>query len=845
MNKNYFNYLFLLFSAGLLLSCATNSNQHFASKSKHYKKSDRPVWAAKKFQYNPSETKYFDLKHTKLEVSFDWEKKQLIGHAELTLKPHFHPQNILVLDAKGFEIKTLTVEAKGETVNSSFTYDQKQLVVNLGTQYTRNDSLIVLIDYIAKPDELPKGGSQAITSDKGLYFINADGKDANKPKQIWTQGETEASSCWFPTIDAPNQKMTQELYITVENKYKTLSNGDFMYSTQNAGGTRTDYWKQDKPHAPYLCVMAIGEFAVVEDKWRDIPVNYYVEPAYERYARSIFGNTPEMLEFFSKKLGYDYAWDKYSQVIIRDYVSGAMENTSATTFMEAVQSTDRELLDRNWDDIISHELFHHWFGDLVTCESWSNLPLNESFATYGEYLWFEHKFGQDEADYHLQIDLSQYMEESKAKQEPLIRYYYNDREDMFDRHSYAKGGCVLHMLRKYLGDDAFFAGLSNYLKKNQFKAVEISHLRLAMEETSGEDLNWFFDQYFMSPGHVKLAVETKYTEGKLHIDAVQLQDTLYTPKYRMPLAIDVWVKDQKVRHKVWIEDLVQSFDFDVTDKPDLVLIDAEQQLVGEIIHDKTDEELVFQYAHAENYRTRYEAVSKLIGTKLDKASNRQMMFAALNDPFWFLRSAAIENFKAYKGTGKDTVEALVKALAMTDRKPSVKADAIGYLASLSNQGQYQDICLKGMNDSAYSVVGASLSAYLKLNKADASSLINKFEKEDNVEIVGALAKYYATKGDSSKFDWFVEKIDKGSGRELYYILTDFTKYAQKLNNAHKMKAVKVMEPIARTNTSFYAKFAAYKGISAFKELEGVAELREDIKAKEPNAKFKERFAQIP
>ena len=169
-------------------------------------------------------------------------------------------------------------------------------------------------------------------------------------------------------------------------------------------------------------MMAIGEFAIVKDKWRGIDVSYYVEPKFEKYARMVFGNTPEMIEFFSQKFGVDYPWKKYSQVVVRDFVSGAMENTTATVHMEALQHDHRYHLDETEEDYISHELSHHWFGDYVTCESWANLPLNESFATYAEVLWREYKYGIDEAEHHLSGDFSSYFAESQTKREPLIRF---------------------------------------------------------------------------------------------------------------------------------------------------------------------------------------------------------------------------------------------------------------------------------------------------------------------------------------------------------------------------------------------------------------------------------------
>ena len=219
-----------------------------------------------------------------------------------------------------------------------------------------------------------EGGSAAITSDKGLYFINPKGEDPNVMPQIWTQGETEASSVWFPTIDAPNVKTTQEMFITVKDKYTTLSNGKFLGSTKNENGTRTDHWKQDLPHAPYLFMMTVGEFKVIKDSYtrkngEKMPVNYYVEKEWESSAQAIFGETPAMIKYFSELLDLEFPWDKYHQVVVRDYVSGAMENTGAVIFGDYAYKTERELLDENDQSTIAHELFHHWFGDLVTAES--------------------------------------------------------------------------------------------------------------------------------------------------------------------------------------------------------------------------------------------------------------------------------------------------------------------------------------------------------------------------------------------------------------------------------------------------------------------------------------------
>jgi len=462
--------------------------------------------------YQATNSRVNDLIHTKLEVKFDWEKQHLLGVAELTFKPYFYETDELVLDAKGFDIHSVEKYSSDSQPGMlgnlwrqlEYRYDGMKITIDLAKTYTRNDRYIIRIKYTAKPNELKSVGSAAITGDKGLYFINPLGEDPKKMPQIWTQGETESSSCWFPTIDSPNEKTTQELSITVKDKYKTLSNGKMVTSTKNSDGTRTDYWKQDLKHAPYLFMMAVGEFDITQDFWTrpdgtKMEVNYYTEPEYTPYAKDIFGKTPKMIQFFSDKLGVEYPWHKYNQIVVRDYVSGAMENTTAVIHGDFLYQTDRELLDSDNESIIAHELFHHWFGDLVTAESWSNLTINESFANYSQYLWDEYEHGREEADKNAYGEMSGYfMSGARSGYHDLVYFNYESEMEMFDGHSYNKGGRILHMLRYYLGDDAFFASLKHFLNKMKFKATEAHDLRLSFEEVSGKDLNWFFNQWYFN-----------------------------------------------------------------------------------------------------------------------------------------------------------------------------------------------------------------------------------------------------------------------------------------------------------------------------------------------------------
>jgi len=436
---------YFLFALAVALVSRSAAQFHFTPRDDSWKKI-----------YRASDTRINDLVHTKVDVRFDYSKSYLYGKVWITLKPHFYPTDSLRIDAKGMNIKKVALIQKAKMVPLKYTYDSLSLNIKLDRTYRGGEPYMIYVDYTSKPDEYDAQGSIAIKNAKGLYFINPLGKEKDKPTQIWTQGETEATSVWVPTIDRINQKTTEEIRMTVPAKYVTLSNGKLVGQRNNSDGTRTDTWKMDLPHSPYLFFMAVGEFAIVKDYYKGREVSYYVEKPYEKVARKIFGETPEMMRFFSKILDFEYPWVKYAQIVGRDYVSGAMENTTATLHREGLQQNARQLTDGNkYEEYIPHELFHQWFGDLVTAESWSNLTLNESLANYSEILWDEYRHGKDAADARNYNDMAEYLS-GGSQNKDLVRYYYRDKEDMFDLVSYNKGGRILHMLRNYVGDSAFF-----------------------------------------------------------------------------------------------------------------------------------------------------------------------------------------------------------------------------------------------------------------------------------------------------------------------------------------------------------------------------------------------------
>lgn len=683
--------------------------------------------------YRQTHTKSTELKHTKLKVSFDYAKEQMSGEEWLTASPYFYPSDSLVLDAKAMLIHEVALDKNGSKTPLKYDYKNDVLKINLNKTYNRNQDYTVYIKYTARPNEVKDKGSAAITDAKGLYFINAQGKDTDKPTQIWTQGETEASSAWFPTIDKPNQKTTQEIYMTVPDKYVTLSNGLMKSSTKENNGMRTDHWLMDKKHAPYLFFMGVGEYAVVKDKWRNIPVDYYVEKEYEPYAKQIFGNTPEMIEFFSKRLNYDYPWSKYSQITARDYVSGAMENTTAVLHQESAQQKPGDLIDENkWEDVISHELFHHWFGDLVTAESWSNLTVNESFANYSEYLWNEYKYGKDFADYTLMKASEGYFRDPSNVSKDLVRFDYHSREDMFDAVSYNKGGSILHMLRNYLGDDAFFEGLNDYLKTNEYGTGEAQQVRLSLEKVSGKDLNWFFNQWYYGSGHPKISYTTSFEPVKKTV-TVTINQNQIGENFQFPLAIDVYENGKPTRKNVWVAAREKNdFTFQVAKNPDFVNINADGVLLAEFTETKTPEQFFTQYTNSKEFLSRYKAVENAVENKGVNPASLKTLVAALKDTNFRIRMKALSGLDLSKPDQAKAALSEVEKMASNDPKTLVQSAAISALAKTKDK-KYLPLFEKGMNAISNSVKGSSLSGISLVDPAKVATLADKIDLESASE----------------------------------------------------------------------------------------------------------------
>jgi len=761
--------------------------------------------------YRATPERKADILHTSLHLQFDWATETVIGSAELTFTPFFYPIDTLVLDAKELEVQSVTLGADSPV---AFDHQVDLLYIPLPQKTTRADTLTVTIDYRARPTA--SGGSAAITSNQGLFFINPRGEETGKPRQIWTQGETEWNSRWYPTIDEPNERFTQTISLRVDTNFTTLSNGVKTRVEHHDDGTRTDTWSLDRPHAPYLTMIAVGEWAVIEDDWEGIPLGYYVEPAYAKDARAIFAHTEEMLAFFSDTLDTPYPWPVYNQVVVRDYVSGAMENTTAVVFGDFVQRHARELIDQPNDLIVAHELMHHWFGNLVTCESWAHLTLNEGFASYAEYLWLEHWEGREEADFHLRTERRVYM--SGFNFHPLIHYQYADAEDMFDAHSYNKGAAVLHMLRNELGDAAFFSGLKTYLHNNAGQPVEEDDLRQALEAACGRDLRPFFQQWFLSSGHPMVQVQHDWDPSAeavtLRLEQVQNPDQMPAVFY-LPITVEIWVGRTPERRTIVMDRRQQNFVLEGFAKaPRLVLIDPDRNLLAEWTHQRPVESYADQYRLATNVMNRMDAVNYLIEYEVPQTDD--ILREALHDPFWAIRARAAEVV-----TWKDHTDQL-RELALNDPHSSVRAEALLRLT----EGEADDLVPLAVQilerDSAYRVMGAALEVLSDQDPDRAIRLAKTLENESTADLLLSLAHIYAQSGNPVHLPFFAKASDRVEQELAFYFFEYYQELARLANPAEAAKVRDLLYNIASDHGEpLYRRFATAYALNEWKNADQV------------------------
>ena len=606
-----------------------------------------------------------DVQHVKLVIALDFEQETISGTAYTTLTALYEEVRTITFDAVELHIEQVSLENGPELTYST---TDKKLTVTLDRVYKHGETFTIAIHYHARPRT-------------GLHFMKPVPEDPERPVHAWTFGQPQYHSYWFPCHDAPNDRATTEIVVTVPAQFLTVSNGNLFQVTDN-GATKTHHWRHDIPHAAYLVSLVVGDFAVIEDNYKGKPVNYYVRKDRKDDARLYMGKTPAMMRFISEFTGVDYPYDKYAQTVVEVY-TGAMEHTTATTHSFALLTDQKASLDLDLEPVVAHELAHQWFGDLVTCRDWSNGWLNEGFATYFEMMWIGQDRGNDEFKHAMLQEKNGYLAEDRNYRRPIVYYVYHDQGfELFDRHLYNKGGWVLHMLRHQLGEAAFKRAINTYLNRFRTREVVTSDLQRTFEEVTGKSLERFFQQWVHSGGHpdlnVSYAWDSEHKLAKLKIKQTQKVDDL-TPCFYTPLDIAFTLptsnktdnnSEQQATRVVSMrvqlgedEQVEQTFYIPLEREPLMVRIDPDGWLLKTLKFDRSTTMLAYQLAHDPDILGRVEAAEEL-GSKSEEASLKALTTALKTDSFWGIRAAAASSL-AKIGTEKALI-ALIEALQESD-----------------------------------------------------------------------------------------------------------------------------------------------------------------------------------
>ncbi len=336
---------------------------------------------------------------------------------------------------------------------------------------------------------------------------------------------------WLPTVDHPSDKATVEWIVTAPGVYQVVANGRQTEETTLPDGRRLTRFATEVPLPTKVMVIGVAPFAVqYAGDANGIPVTSWVFPDNREEGFYDYQPAVSILEWFMEEVG-PYPYLKLANVQSKTRYGG-MENAGNIFYFENSVTGKRE---RN--ALIAHEIAHQWFGNSATEGSWYHVWLSEGFATYFTHLWVEATEGREVLDERLQADRLQVLRYGRRRSAPIIDPSVRDFNQLLNPNSYQKGGWVLHMLRRKIGDQAFWQGIRTYYRRYQLRNALTEDLRAVMEEVSGQDLQQFFDQWLRQPGFPDLEVQWNVLEGggTAEVTITQKQDELFT----FPLTIQV------------------------------------------------------------------------------------------------------------------------------------------------------------------------------------------------------------------------------------------------------------------------------------------------------------------
>jgi aminopeptidase N len=651
----------------------------------------------------------YDLQHSKIVLKFDTEQKKIIGDVTHSISILKDNTSMLAFDSVGLTIESVTLNKKAIQFETSET----KLIVPLGEKTKAGTKFEVEIKYTGK-------------TKKGIYFILPDKDYPDRPKQIWTQGESEDTRYYLPTYDYPNNRLTTETILTVPATWETIANGKLIGVKDAGNGMKTWTWQEALPSSTYLITVVAGELDEVKDTWRGKPVTYYAPKGRGDRLKINYSRTPQMIELFSKKLGVDYPWEKYAQVMVDDFVAGGMENSSATTNTSSslVHPTLAPEYTTGQDPLISHELGHQWFGDLVTCKDWGNIWLNEGFATFLETMWSESYFPKDQSEYERWTNIQDWFEQSNLWLKPIVRHDFDDSSE-FDGNAYGKGGLVLDMLRHQLGEDAFYRGLKHYLEVNRGKNVVTADLVRAIEEETHTNVDQFFAQWVYGAGAPKFDLSYAYDDAKHQVTLKVKQTQKLEGRvglFRIPIEVEVTTASGAKTYPITVSKAEEAFAVPADGAPTMVLFDKGGHVLKTAEFHKEKKEWLYQVKQANELADRGDAVLALSKLKDDADVDATLGDVVRNDKAWGVRATAADALGERKTPA--AAKQLLGALDTTT-EPWVRNRIV---AALGNFRDNPEVAAKldavAKDDKSFRARGAALQALGKMKAPNALATLN-------------------------------------------------------------------------------------------------------------------------
>lgn len=691
-------------------------------------------------KYAPDRT--CDVTHLRLELNVDLPAHSIEGTARLDLHASYGPFQTITLDAIDLEIEEVT-DGKGSPLEH--TYLDHKLEVRFRRAIEREAQLC-----IRYRKENPV---------QGLYFWGPTAEEPNATWQVWSQGEDEEARHWIPCHDAPHEKMTTELLVTVPEIYTVISNGALLGvadhpATRPSSGARkvrsargkrsspasrerlrTWHYRESVPHSSYLISLVVGVFSKLEDECDGLPVEYYVEPGREEEGWRSFGRTPDMIRHFARLLECPFPYEKYAQVAVRRFMFGGMENTSATTQTDGTLHDARAALDFSSDDLVAHELAHQWFGDLLTCKHWAHAWLNEGFATYFELVWKEQDLGGDEFEMGLIESADAYLEEPYRR--AIVSHRFAHPFQLFDQHLYPKAAWVLHMLRRSVGDESFWKAVRLYVRRHAAGSVETVDLQRAFEDATGRNFERFFDQWLFHPGHPVLDVRCSWNSSDkcLNVTVQQKQRGSDAVVYDVPLEVEVALPlrsaargksapPTRLRRTFTACERGQTFRWELPARPLAVAIDPEARILSTGKISMPSQWFRGALLGAQRTEHAFARVRLVRAASRDARPQTVEMLAEVlrSDPFWGVQGEAALALARIRTPA--ALSALLGARPAHPKARRLWAQALGEFRDPAAGAALSDLARRG--DPSYLVQREALAS---LGRTRASGSVALLEKE--------------------------------------------------------------------------------------------------------------------